>query len=185
MPCEPESTHRKVKECFSGTAALESNRLGIGPLQKKLSGASSHFFEFCGGDFGNLIFQGIPRILGKSICTKPQVKPPTSGPSTNRRRSRHYMDHSSATEPTNAVRRHVVAVDGGSGKTGFPRISLEFQGFPRKIEFCKISDLAKNIIFPECLSGTAYGQRISSPNSQNFYPKIWTLFFGNSKLFQP
>ena len=86
---------------------------------------------------GTSFFQGIPRILGKPICTKPQVKPPTPGPGTNRRRSRHYMDHPSATEPTNAVRRHVTAVDGGSGKSGFPRIFLRILRILRKSSFAK------------------------------------------------
>ena len=153
--------------------------------RKNCRGPVRIFSNFAAAILGTSFFQGIPRILGKPICTKPQVKPPTPGPGTNRRRSRHYMDHPSATEPTNAVRRHVTAVDGGSGKSGFPRISLEFQGNPWKIKFCKISDLVKNKIFPACLSGIAYGQRISSPTSQNFFPKSCGLFFGDSRLFQP
>ena len=42
---EPESPQGNGAKCFPGAAAPESKRLPVGPLQKKLPGASSHFFE--------------------------------------------------------------------------------------------------------------------------------------------
>ena len=58
---EPESPQGNGAKCFPGAAAPESKRLPVGPLQKKLPGTSSHFFELCGSDFGNFIFLRISK----------------------------------------------------------------------------------------------------------------------------
>ena len=58
---EPDSPQGNGAKCFPGAAAPESKRLPVGPLQKKLPGASSHFFELCGSDFGNSIFLRISK----------------------------------------------------------------------------------------------------------------------------
>ena len=68
-------------KCFPGAAALESKRLYVGPLQKKLPGASSHFFELWEAGFE---FPGNPwnsqEILGKSSSGKLRKPSPRHQP---------------------------------------------------------------------------------------------------------
>ena len=77
---EPESPQGNGAKCFPGAAAPESKRLPVGPLQKKLPGASSHFFELCGGDFGNFIFLRNSKDPQKMDMHKIPVKTPNHRP---------------------------------------------------------------------------------------------------------